>query len=72
MKKIIVSLAALVSIVANAQVKVKGSDTVLPIGQKEAEESTQAHTSRSSFVGSLKIWRTFAPRKVQIFSYALV
>jgi len=43
MKKIILSLVVLASIVTNAQVKVKGSDTVLPIGQKEAEEYMKAH-----------------------------
>src|SRR6185295_13662651 len=43
MKKIILSLVVLASIVTHAQVKVKGSDTVLPIGQKEAEEYMKAH-----------------------------
>ena len=38
MKKIILGLVVLASVVANAQIKVKGSDTVLPLGQKEAEE----------------------------------
>jgi len=47
MKKIILTLALFTSIFANAQIKVKGSDTVLPLGQKEAEEYMKANKGKS-------------------------
>ena len=38
MKKVMFVLTIFTAFIANAQIKIKGSDTVLPLGQKEAEE----------------------------------
>lgn len=38
MKKVMFVLTIFTAFFANAQIKIKGSDTVLPLGQKEAEE----------------------------------
>jgi phosphate transport system substrate-binding protein len=47
MKKLILGIAMLATVAANAQIKVKGSDTVLPLGQKEAEGYMKANSSKS-------------------------
>ncbi len=49
MKNLLVAIALLIGMhsVANAQIKVKGSDTVLPVSQKEAEVYSKKGTSVS-------------------------
>ena len=47
MKKVMLVLTILTAFFANAQIKIKGSDTVLPLGQKEAEEFMKANKGTS-------------------------
>jgi phosphate transport system substrate-binding protein len=51
MKKIIIALLALSSIVNAQTIKLKGSDTVLPLAQKEAEQYNKSGSNKVSVTG---------------------